>query len=75
MTGPTIVAWRIGRARPLRCIVVGKYPGQGNYGVRAGIFSRETMTVPMADVFFDHETCRAEIQRRADATKETTDGA
>ncbi len=71
MTAPN-TAWRIGCSGALRCIIVRRLPGQGNYEVRASTASRDAMTVPMADVFPDREACRAEIQRRADARKETT---
>jgi hypothetical protein len=67
-----LVVYRIGRSGPLRCIAGRRL--NDTIEVRASTFSRNWIRVPIADVFLDREACRAEIQRRANGTKETNDG-
>jgi hypothetical protein len=63
---PGAVIWRIGRAGPVRGIVVRILPG-GLLTVRASTFSRNETQARAEDVFADRESCRAEIQRRNEA--------
>jgi hypothetical protein len=67
---PGTVAWRIGRSGPLRCEIMTTV--RTLVCVRPSRFSRASMLLPVEDVFPDRAGCRAEIQRRANGTEETT---
>jgi hypothetical protein len=73
---PGSIAWRIHypedsgkRPSARRCIMVRVVNGEF-VSVRTSTFSRDFWSIPVADVFPDREACRAEIQRRANATKD-----
>jgi hypothetical protein len=72
---PGAVAWRIGdrSGTPLRCIVVRPALAGALIEVRASRFSRNSLTIHARDLFPDRDACRAEIQRRANVTKENAD--
>jgi hypothetical protein len=71
MTAPGTILWRIGsRSRaPLRCEVL-RDVGNGFVTVRASRFARTELRMLAADAFTTPEACRAEIQRRANETRE-----
>jgi hypothetical protein len=63
--------WRIHRpssGKPhsaIKCIVM-RVLTNGHVAVRASTFAAQERIVPQADVFMDRDTCRAEINRRAE---------
>jgi hypothetical protein len=67
------VVWRINRppaGKPLsavKCVVMRVHPN-GHVAVRASTFATQEKIVPGEDVFTDREACRAEINRRAEAS-------
>lgn len=65
---PGARVWRMGRVGPLGCVFLRTVPG-GRVEVRSSTFSRETIILNAELVFADRNACRAEIQRRAQATE------
>lgn len=65
--------WRINHppsGKPLsavKCVVM-RTRSDGSVAVRASTFAAQEKIVPGEDVFTDREACRAEINRRAEAS-------